>query len=138
MSACTLAALVVYQQQLIYVPVLPGQRTSERWQYEELPDERKYDLEYEDAWLIADDGVRLHSWVCWDSRFARSGGPAVLILQENAGSIALRLPFAALIARKLGARAVMLLSYRGAFARRSSTPRLFRTWNSGGFCLSCA
>jgi fermentation-respiration switch protein FrsA (DUF1100 family) len=108
LGAGIVGLLAYFQESLLYVPVVPGQRSRE---YERLPD--AVGLEYEDVSLLADDGVALHSWLAWDSRFERRGGPAVLVLQENAGSIALRLPFAADLARKLSARAVCLLSYRG-------------------------
>lgn len=103
-----LLTAVALQERLLYVPVVPGVGRS----YDEHPD--KYGLAYEDVWLSADDGVKLHAWVMWDPRARQAAkAPAILFCQENAGNIALRLPNAAMMLRKLGAGRVMLLSYRG-------------------------
>lgn len=50
------ALLVVFQEKLVYVPVLPGLTKS----YPITPD--RLNLIYEDVWLRSSDGVRLHSW----------------------------------------------------------------------------
>ncbi|TVU38002.1 hypothetical protein EJB05_11349, partial [Eragrostis curvula] len=51
-----LAALVALQERLVYVPVLPGLARA----YAITP--ARLRLAYEDVWLRAADGVRLHSW----------------------------------------------------------------------------
>ncbi|GJN33036.1 hypothetical protein PR202_gb21593 [Eleusine coracana subsp. coracana] len=51
-----LAALVALQERLVYVPVLPGVARA----YPFTP--ARLGLTYEDVWLRAADGVRLHSW----------------------------------------------------------------------------
>jgi hypothetical protein len=51
-----LAALVALQERLVYVPVLPGLARA----YAITP--ARLGLIYEDVWLRAADGVRLHSW----------------------------------------------------------------------------
>jgi hypothetical protein len=51
-----LAALVALQERLVYVPVLPGLARA----YPITP--ARLGLIYEDVWLRAADGVRLHSW----------------------------------------------------------------------------
>uniref|UniRef100_A0A0E0LN52 Peptidase S9 prolyl oligopeptidase catalytic domain-containing protein n=1 Tax=Oryza punctata TaxID=4537 RepID=A0A0E0LN52_ORYPU len=56
MAVVGLAALVALQERLVYVPVLPGIARA----YPITPDRLR--LIYEDVWLRAADGVRLHSW----------------------------------------------------------------------------
>jgi hypothetical protein len=55
-AAVGLAALVGLQERLVYVPVLPGLARA----YSITP--ARLQLAYEDVWLRAADGVRLHSW----------------------------------------------------------------------------
>ncbi|KAK2975955.1 hypothetical protein RJ640_012986, partial [Escallonia rubra] len=54
--AVGMAALVVLQEKLVYVPVLPGLTKS----YPITP--ARLNLNYEDVWLRSSDGVRLHAW----------------------------------------------------------------------------
>ena len=56
MAVVGLAALVALQERLVYVPVLPGLARA----YSITPSRLR--LVYEDVWLRAADGVRLHSW----------------------------------------------------------------------------
>ncbi|KAK3011576.1 hypothetical protein RJ639_012222, partial [Escallonia herrerae] len=68
--AVGMAALVVLQEKLVYVPVLPGLTKS----YPITPD--RLNLNYEDVWLRSSDGVRLHAWfikLAPDFRGFRSG-----------------------------------------------------------------
>ncbi|KVH94030.1 hypothetical protein Ccrd_003943 [Cynara cardunculus var. scolymus] len=51
-----MALLVVFQEKLVYVPVLPGLTKS----YPITP--ARLRLIYEDVWLTSSDGLRLHSW----------------------------------------------------------------------------
>ena len=51
-----MALLVAFQEKLVYVPVLPGLTKS----YAITPSRLR--LTYEDIWLSASDGVRLHAW----------------------------------------------------------------------------
>jgi hypothetical protein len=73
-----LAALVALQERLVYVPVLPGLARA----YPITP--ARLRLSYEDVWLRAADGVRLHSWFirhspsCRGEREAASGVPSSL------------------------------------------------------------
>ncbi|KAK8939502.1 hypothetical protein KSP40_PGU018430 [Platanthera guangdongensis] len=55
-AAAALALLVAFQERLVYVPVLPGLSKS----YPITPSRLR--LPYEDIWLHAADGVRLHAW----------------------------------------------------------------------------
>ncbi|CAN6226036.1 unnamed protein product, partial [Urochloa humidicola] len=71
-----LAALVALQERLVYVPVLPGLARA----YPITP--ARLRLSYEDVWLRAADGVRLHSWFIRHSPTCR--GPTILFFQENA------------------------------------------------------
>lgn len=55
--ACTcLVLLVTLQEKLVYVPVVPGLTRT----YPITP--ARLRLKYEDVWLTASDGIRLHSW----------------------------------------------------------------------------
>ncbi|XP_040382329.1 alpha/beta hydrolase domain-containing protein WAV2 isoform X2 [Oryza brachyantha] len=99
-----LAALVALQERLVYVPVLPGVARA----YPITPDRLR--LLYENVWLRAADGVRLHSWFIRHSPTCR--GPTILFFQENAGNIAHRLDFVRLMMQRLQCN-VFMLSYRG-------------------------
>lgn len=52
----SLALLLTFQEKLVYVPVIPGLKRG----YSITPSRLR--LRYEDVWLVAKDGVRLHSW----------------------------------------------------------------------------
>ncbi|XP_062187489.1 alpha/beta hydrolase domain-containing protein WAV2-like isoform X2 [Phragmites australis] len=99
-----LAALVALQDRIVYVPVLPGLARA----YPFTP--ARLGLAYEDVWLRAADGVRLHSWFIRHSPTCR--GPTILFFQENAGNIAHRLEFVQLMMQRLQCN-VFMLSYRG-------------------------
>lgn len=103
--ACTcLMLLVTFQEKLVYVPVVPGLTRS----YPITP--ARLRLKYEDVWLTASDGVRLHSWFI--KLFPNCKGPTILFFQENAGNIAHRLEFIDLMMQRLSCN-VFMLSYRG-------------------------
>jgi len=74
-----LAALVALQERLVYVPVLPGLARA----YPITP--ARLRLAYEDVWLRAADGVRLHSW------FIRHS-PTCQGKRERPSPLPLRLP----------------------------------------------
>ena len=95
----------------IYIPKIPG-----------VPDEipfypDRFGLDYEDVWLTAADGVKLHAWLLRPGggggmgggagpqsahRAPRARGPLLIFFQENAGNMAMRLPFLRLLVRNLG------------------------------------
>uniref|UniRef100_A0A453B4L0 Serine aminopeptidase S33 domain-containing protein n=1 Tax=Aegilops tauschii subsp. strangulata TaxID=200361 RepID=A0A453B4L0_AEGTS len=104
MAVVGLAALVALQERLVYVPVLPGLPRA----YPIKPSRLR--LIYEDVWLRAADGVRLHSWFLRHSPTCR--GPTILFFQENAGNIAHRLECVRLMMQRLQCN-VFMLSYRG-------------------------
>ncbi|KAL5198339.1 hypothetical protein ABZP36_001851 [Zizania latifolia] len=104
MAVVGLAALVALQERLVYVPALPGLARA----YPITPDRLR--LIYENVWLRAVDGVRLHSWFIRHSPTCR--GPTILFFQENAGNIAHRLEFVRLMMQRLQCN-VFMLSYRG-------------------------
>lgn len=56
LACASVAMLVAFQEKLVYVPVIPGMKRG----YPILPS--RLHLRYEDVWLTAKDGVRLHSW----------------------------------------------------------------------------
>eukprot|EP00250_Pteridium_aquilinum_P029925 c40343_g1_i1 orf=493-1443(-) len=103
--ACTcLVLLITFQEKLVYVPVVPGLTRS----YPITP--ARLHLTYEDVWLTASDGVRLHSWFI--KLFPECRGPTILFFQENAGNIAHRLEFVDLMMQRLRCN-IFMLSYRG-------------------------
>ena len=77
-------------------------------------------------WLTAGDGVKLHAWLLKAPGAGGGGGggagatatppparlPVVIFFQENAGNMAMRLPFLRALVRALGC-AVLAPSYRG-------------------------
>ena len=94
----------------IYIPKIPG-----------VPDEipfypDRFGLDYEDVWLTAADGVKLHAWLLRPPAGGfggagaalaaggppRARGPLLIFFQENAGNMAMRLPFLKLLVRNLG------------------------------------
>ena len=56
LACASVAMLVAFQEKLVYVPVIPGMKRG----YPIVPS--RLHLRYEDVWLTAKDGVRLHSW----------------------------------------------------------------------------
>ncbi|XP_064936874.1 alpha/beta hydrolase domain-containing protein WAV2-like isoform X1 [Musa acuminata AAA Group] len=99
-----MVALVTFQERLVYVPVLPGLARA----YPITP--ARLRLDYEDVFLRAADGVRLHAWFVKHS--PPKPGPTVLFFQENAGNIAHRLEFVRIMMQRLQCN-VFMLSYRG-------------------------
>eukprot|EP00850_Spirogloea_muscicola_P008434 SM000045S16179 [mRNA] locus=s45:109432:111698:+ [translate_table: standard] len=90
------------QERLVYVPVVPGLTKA----YPFTPARAR--LQYEDVWLTARDGVRLHAWFLklqpanagelpvgahpvlslWAAAYLQlCGRPTIVFFQENAGSI---------------------------------------------------
>ncbi|GAQ86154.1 Hypothetical protein KFL_002730120 [Klebsormidium nitens] len=117
LASVALVLLVALQDKLVYVPVIPGQPR----EYPYTPD--RLGLEYEDVWLRAADGVKLHGWFIRATPRLRSEaavtGPTVLFFQENAGNIAHRLENVVMMIRHLRCN-MFLLSYRGYGASEGS------------------
>jgi len=106
----------------IYLPRIPGVPDA----FPFYPD--RFGLEYEDCWLTAGDGTKLHAWLLKPpgtaaaaAAAAAAGGappppplrlPVLIFFQENAGNMAMRLPFLRALVRSLGC-AVLAPSYRG-------------------------
>ncbi|KAL2653958.1 hypothetical protein R1flu_022086 [Riccia fluitans] len=103
-AATCMLLLVTLQEKLVYVPVIPGMSKG----YPITP--ARLRLTYEDIWLTAEDGVKLHSWLI--KYQPAVSGPTILFFQENAGNIAHRLEFVELMLQKLNCN-VFMLSYRG-------------------------
>lgn len=72
----------------------------------------RFGLDYEDVWLSASDGTKLHAWLVRPPGARPPRGPLLIFFQENAGTMAMRLPFLRLLVRHLGC-AVLAPSYRG-------------------------
>ena len=101
-----LLLLYVMQSRLIYYPEVGRDVTTTP---------RAAGLDFEELWLDAGDGARLHGWFVGH---ARPKG-AVLILHGNAGSIGLRLGWLSMF-HALG-YASLIIDYRG-YGRSSGTP----------------
>jgi hypothetical protein len=101
------------QRKLVYVPSLPG---APRREYMAAPD--RVGLRYEELWLVTEDGVRLHAWLC----AAPGAGPlprapTLLFFQENAGNISHRLQNVRYMVQQLACN-VLIVSYRGCVGPR--------------------
>ncbi len=121
MGGALLALLIAFQDKLIYVPRAPG-----------LPREYEFDptklgMSFEDVWLTAADGTKIHCWyVPFQHGPAGSAGPpptgkvpTVLWLQENAGNMAYRLMFVKPLMRYCKCNVLMVM-YRGYGASEGS------------------
>ena len=104
------AALVVFQRKILYVPSLPG---APRALYQFKPE--RFGLTYEELWLVAKDGVKLHAWLCASRHVGLQRGPTLLFFQENAGNISHRLHNVKAMVERLGCN-VLIVSYRGCVA----------------------
>ncbi|CAI7882888.1 unnamed protein product [Closterium sp. NIES-53] len=104
LAVSALVALITFQEKLLYVPVVPGATR----EYPFTPDRLR--MHFEDVWLTAKDGVKLHAWLLKYTPSTR--GPTVLFLQENAGNIAHRLESSRYTMDRLHCN-MLLLSYRG-------------------------
>jgi abhydrolase domain-containing protein 13 len=103
-SVCGLAALYCFQEKLLYIPGVPND-------YIKTPQD--YGISYEDVWLTAADGVKLHCWhLMPNSQISNVKPPVILFFQENAGNMSFRMPFLARLVRHLST-AVFVLGYRG-------------------------
>lgn len=98
--------LFVMQSRLIYYPEIGREVTTTP---------RAVGLDFEEVWLDAGEGVRLHGW--YVGREAAKG--VVLVLHGNAGSIALRLDWLTMF-HQLG-YAAFIVDYRG-YGRSSGSP----------------
>lgn len=108
--------IAAFQERIIYLPVIPGDKFGRS--YPALPD--RYSLPYEDVWMTAADGTRLHGWLMLQTRSgAGSSVPTLLFLHENAGNIAHRLPNLMAVYNQLRCN-VFILSYRGFGASEGS------------------
>ncbi|KAL0054970.1 hypothetical protein WJX82_005301 [Trebouxia sp. C0006] len=107
--AVGLGLVYQFQEKLLYLPRIPGVPN----EFAYLPD--RFGLEYEDVYITAKDGTKLHSWMMWPkgwSKQKRHSRPTVLFFQENAGNMSFRLPFLRLVAHHLHCQ-VFAPSYRG-------------------------
>lgn len=112
-----LGLLYILQEKIIYVPVIPGIPKG----YINIP--RDFGLEFEDIWIRAKDGTKLHAWMMWNGGIPQVEAktkPLVVFFQENAGNISMRLHFLRALIRILDCRA-FIISYRG-YGESEGTP----------------
>ena len=100
-GAGLLVLLIAFQEKLIYVPAAPGCPRDYEF------DPSRLSMEFEDVWIEAMDGVRLHCWFIKHREgagrsVAGSKAPTVLWFQENAGNMAYRLLFIKPLVNLLG------------------------------------
>ena len=124
------AALVVFQRKMVYVPSLPG---APRALYQFKPE--RFGLTYEELWLVAKDGVRLHAWLCASRHVGLQRGPTVLFFHENAGNISHRLHNVKAMVERLGCN-VLIVSYRGCVPAPFLSP-LLAAWPLLRLHLAC-
>lgn len=98
--------LYMLQEKFVYVPEIPGLSRA----YDLKPS--RYGLPYENVPLVAKDGTNVHGWLIRPQGIPHNPGPTVLFLQENAGSIAHRLPNVLFFIKNVKCN-VFILSYRG-------------------------
>jgi len=106
--AVILALLLIFEKRLVFFPQIPG-RLSGDW--------RPQDLNHEDVWLTASDGVRLNAW--WIPAAADADVPTFLCFHGNAANIAWRADVYRFL-RDLPAN-VFALEYRG-YGRSEGEP----------------
>ena len=114
LTAGLLAALYMFQEKILYVPVIPGVPS----EYTETPSD--YDLKYSDEYLMTSDGVRLQCWFIEAPSPRSAKPPVMLFLQENAGNMSHRTPLFAALATRLRC-AIFVLGYRG-YGRSEGAP----------------
>ena len=96
-ALATLTAGCSVERAFIYFPSRGLHATPAQWR-----------LRYEDAELLASDGVRLHGWFVP----AQGGGATLLWAHGNAGTIADRLPIIQLLHERLQV-SLLIFDYRG-------------------------
>lgn len=106
--AVVLVLLLLFEKRLVFFPQIPGRLTGD-WS--------PPDLAYEEVWLTAEDGVRLHTW--WISSAAADDVPTILCFHGNAANIAWRADVYRFL-RDLPAN-VFALEYRG-YGRSEGSP----------------
>lgn len=99
------ALMLVFERRLIYFPFRELELTP-----------TDLGLPHEDAFLVADDGVRLHAWLLPLEGARRT----VLLCNGNAGNMSYRLDRAREMQRRLGV-SVLLFDYRG-YGRSEGSP----------------
>jgi abhydrolase domain-containing protein 13 len=106
LAVASLGALYFLQEKILYIPKIPGVPNAY------ICSPGKYGLEYDDVWLEAADGTKLHCWHVKARSMNSSPPPVVLFFQENAGNMSFRMPFIALLVHRLHV-SVFVLGYRG-------------------------
>lgn len=104
-----LGGLYALQTKLIYVPDFPPGSRRQVWR-----PSRFGIVEWEEVWLRASDGVKLHAfWIpAPDRTINQKPAPTVLMFHANAGNMGHRLPLVAKILQLVSIN-FLVLSYRG-------------------------
>ncbi|KAJ1979743.1 bem46 protein, variant [Dimargaris cristalligena] len=106
-AACALAALYLFQCDLIYPSSYPeGSR-------EKVASPEEHDLPFDNIRLRTPDGVRIHGYLIRRPTDEETkAAPIVLYFHANAGNMGHRLPIAKVLYRQLNCN-ILMISYRG-------------------------
>uniref|UniRef100_A0A7S0B987 Serine aminopeptidase S33 domain-containing protein n=1 Tax=Pyrodinium bahamense TaxID=73915 RepID=A0A7S0B987_9DINO len=110
-----LVVLVARQRSIIYVPTPPGTQRSPSNNPYGYRSPATWSLPYEDAWVFAEDGTRLHAWLVYQDpeKWTKEEAPYTLVyFHGNAGNIGHRLENVKDMHKKLRIN-ILIVDYRG-------------------------
>ena len=110
---CSVAVglLYVFQDKLLYHPVLPGMERSNRHNPRGMKSPREHGIAFEDLRIETEDGLKIHAWLMRPAA-GQEARATVLYFHGNAGNIGFRLPNAKQMVEILRVN-VLLVEYRG-------------------------
>ena len=110
---CSVAVglLYVFQEKLLYHPVVPGLERSNRHNPRGMKSPREHGIPFEDLRIETEDGIRIHAWLMRPPS-GQEARATVLYFHGNAGNIGFRLPNAKQMVEILRVN-VLLVEYRG-------------------------
>lgn len=115
MFVMLLGVLISRQRSILYVPVPPGTQRSPGDNPPQYRSPEAWRLPYEDVWITAADGTKVHAWLVYQKLEGASEEHVpytFLYLHGNAGNIGHRLENVRDMHRHLGVN-VLILDYRG-------------------------
>lgn len=116
LAVLLLVVLVTRQRSMLYVPNPPGsQRSPSNNPYGHRSPATPWTLPYEDVWIFAEDGVRIHGWLVYQApqQWAKNEAPyTFLYFHGNAGNIGHRLENINDMHKKLRCN-ILIIDYRG-------------------------
>jgi len=109
-----LVVLVARQRSILYVPTPPGTQRSPSCNPYGHRSPATWSLPYEDAWIFAEDGTRLHAWLVYQApeKWSKAEAPYTFVyFHGNAGNIGHRLENVRDMHRRLEAN-ILIVDYR--------------------------